>query len=131
MTTLKSLAKMIDHSLLHPTMTDAEILNGCEIARKHDVATVCVKPYAVTMCKNALQGSDVKVCSVIGFPHGNHNTRIKVVETELAIREGLALVNAMHITASVFINDDESGLHHDYEKWLERLAPHQIGRAHV
>lgn len=40
------------------------------------------------------------------------------------IREGLCLVNAMHITASVFINDDESGLHHDYEKWLERLAPH-------
>ncbi|MBM4286078.1 MAG: YjbQ family protein [Deltaproteobacteria bacterium] len=43
---------------------------------------------------------------------------------ESGIREGLALVNAMHITASVFINDDESGLHHDYEVWLERLAPH-------
>jgi secondary thiamine-phosphate synthase enzyme len=43
---------------------------------------------------------------------------------ESAIREGLALVNAMHITASVFINDDESGLHQDYEKWLEGLAPH-------
>jgi secondary thiamine-phosphate synthase enzyme len=41
------------------------------------------------------------------------------------VQEGLVLVNAMHITASVFINDDESGLHHDYEKWLERLAPHQ------
>lgn len=93
MTTLKSLAKMIDHSLLHPTMTDAEILNGCEIARKYDVATVCVKPYAVTMCKNALQGSDVKVCSVIGFPHGNHNTLIKVAETELAIREGSAEID--------------------------------------
>ena len=93
MTTLKSLAKMIDHSLLHPTMTDAEILNGCGIARKYDVATVCVKPYAVTMCKNALQGSDVKVCSVIGFPHGNHNTRIKVAETELAIREGSAEID--------------------------------------
>jgi deoxyribose-phosphate aldolase len=93
MTTLKSLAKMIDHSLLHPTMTDAEILNGCEIARKYDVATVCVKPYAVTMCKNALQGSDVKICSVIGFPHGNHNTLIKVAETELAIREGSAEID--------------------------------------
>lgn len=44
---------------------------------------------------------------------------------ESAIREGLCLVNAMHITASVFINDDESGLHHDYDKWLERLAPHE------
>ena len=43
---------------------------------------------------------------------------------ESGVREGLVLVNAMHITASVFINDDESGLHHDYEKWLERLAPH-------
>jgi secondary thiamine-phosphate synthase enzyme len=44
---------------------------------------------------------------------------------ESGIREGLCLVNAMHITASVFINDDESGLHHDYEKWLEGLAPHE------
>ena len=44
---------------------------------------------------------------------------------ESGIREGLVLVNAMHITASVFINDDEPGLHHDYEKWLERLAPHE------
>ena len=51
------------------------------------------------------------------------------------VKEGLCLVNAMHITASVFINDDETGLHHDYDVWLERLAPHaptgQIGRAHV
>ena len=44
---------------------------------------------------------------------------------ESGVAEGLCLVNAMHITASVFINDDESGLHHDYEKWLERLAPHE------
>jgi secondary thiamine-phosphate synthase enzyme len=44
---------------------------------------------------------------------------------ESGIREGLVLVNAMHITASVFINDDESGLHHDYEVWLEKLAPHE------
>jgi secondary thiamine-phosphate synthase enzyme len=44
---------------------------------------------------------------------------------ESKVREGLVLVNAMHITASVFINDDESGLHHDYDKWLEHLAPHE------
>jgi secondary thiamine-phosphate synthase enzyme len=44
---------------------------------------------------------------------------------ESGVREGLCLVNAMHITASVFINDDESGLHHDYEVWLEKLAPHE------
>lgn len=44
---------------------------------------------------------------------------------ESGVKEGLVLVNAMHITASVFINDDESGLHHDYERWLEQLAPHE------
>ncbi len=88
MTTLHDLAKMIDHSLLHPTMTDAEILKGCEIARKYDVATVCVKPYAVKMAKEALQGSNVGVCSVIGFPHGNSTTAIKVAETEQAIHDG-------------------------------------------
>jgi deoxyribose-phosphate aldolase len=88
MTSLKDLAKMIDHSLLHPTMTDVEILAGCDVARKYDVATVCVKPYAVKMAKEALAGSSVEVCSVIGFPHGNHTTKIKVAETERAIRDG-------------------------------------------
>jgi deoxyribose-phosphate aldolase len=88
MPTLKDLAKMIDHSLLHPTMTDADLLNGCEIAKRYDVATVCVKPYAVTMCREVLKDTDVRVCSVIGFPHGNHTTQIKVAETEQAIRDG-------------------------------------------
>ena len=50
---------------------------------------------------------------------------VQTAITESGIKEGLVLVNAMHITASVFINDDESGLHQDYEKWLERLAPHE------
>ena len=85
---LKQIAKMIDHSLLHPTMTDAEILAGCALARKYDVATVCVKPYAVTMSHEALKGSSVLVCSVIGFPHGNSATKIKVAETEHAIHDG-------------------------------------------
>jgi secondary thiamine-phosphate synthase enzyme len=49
---------------------------------------------------------------------------VERVVTQSGVREGMVLVNAMHITASVFINDDESGLHHDYETWLERLAPH-------
>jgi deoxyribose-phosphate aldolase len=86
--TLKDLAKLIDHSLLHPTMTDVDILKGCEIAKRYNVATVCVKPYAVAMCKEALQDSSVGVCSVIGFPHGNNTTIIKVAETEQAICDG-------------------------------------------
>lgn len=86
--TLKSLAKMIDHSLLHPTMTDRDILDGCALARKYDVASVCVKPCAVTLSSEALRGSDVEVCSVIGFPHGNSTTGIKVAETTQAINDG-------------------------------------------
>lgn len=93
MTTLHDLAKMIDHSLLHPTLTDAEILAGCQTARQYDVATVCVKPYAVKMAKEALTGSRVGVCAVIGFPHGNSTTEIKVAETEQVIRDGAAEVD--------------------------------------
>ena len=55
----------------------------------------------------------------------NITPQIEVCLRESGISDGLALVNAMHITASVFINDDESGLHQDYEKWLEKLAPHE------
>jgi secondary thiamine-phosphate synthase enzyme len=58
-----------------------------------------------------------------GFVNITH--RVDECLQKSGIQEGLALVNAMHITASVFINDDESGLHHDYEQWLERLAPHE------
>lgn len=85
--TLNVLAKMIDHSLLHPIMTDADILAGCALARKYDMATVCVKPYAVAMLSEAMQGSNVDVCSVIGFPHGNNTTALKVAETIQAISE--------------------------------------------
>ena len=55
----------------------------------------------------------------------NITPQVEKALKESGIREGLILVNAMHITASVFINDDESGLHHDYEVWLEKLAPHE------
>ncbi len=55
----------------------------------------------------------------------NITPQVSKAIAESGVREGLVLVNAMHITASVFINDDESGLHHDYEKWLEALAPHE------
>jgi deoxyribose-phosphate aldolase len=87
-TTVRDLAKMIDHSLLHPTMTDDEIRKGCELSRKYDVATACVKPYAIPLAKEILAGSDVGVCPVIGFPHGNSATAIKVREADAAARAG-------------------------------------------
>ena len=91
--TLKELAKMIDHSLLHPTMTDAEIRAGCELAGTYDVATACVKPYAIPLAKEVLSGSDVGVCAVIGFPHGNSTTVVKVVEAEAAALAGASEID--------------------------------------
>ena len=85
---LKTLAKMIDHSLLHPTMTDKAIASGCELARRYDVATACVKPYAIKLAKSILDGSDVGVCAVIAFPHGNSATSVKVREAAEAAASG-------------------------------------------
>jgi len=85
---LKTLAKMIDHSLLHPTMTDRVIISGCELALQYDVATACVKPYAIPLAKSVLAGSDVRVCAVIAFPHGNSTKAIKIREAEEAIAAG-------------------------------------------
>jgi deoxyribose-phosphate aldolase len=86
--TLKSLAKMIDHSLLHPTMTDQIIASGCELALKYDVASACIKPYTISLAKSILAGSDVAVCAVIAFPHGNSTTAIKLQEAEAAVAAG-------------------------------------------
>ncbi len=85
---VKELAKMIDHSILHPTMTDQDLRRECDIARKYDVASVCVKPYAVKDAVKFLKGSEVLVGCVIGFPHGNSSTEVKVFETEKAIADG-------------------------------------------
>jgi deoxyribose-phosphate aldolase len=88
MNQITALAKMIDHSLLHPTMTDAELKAGCEIAKKYEVASVCIKPYAVQDAVKWLADSDVLVCTVIGFPHGNSTVAIKVAETVQACKDG-------------------------------------------
>lgn len=86
--TVEDCAKMIDHSLLHPTMTDEDLRTGCEIARRYCVATVCVKPYAVPLAKELLSRSGVAICTVIGFPHGNSTTAIKDAETREACLNG-------------------------------------------
>jgi deoxyribose-phosphate aldolase len=86
--TAKEIAKMIDHSLLKPEMTRQEVIEGCLLAKQYDCATVCVKPCDVEVAREVLRGTDVKVTSVIGFPHGHHLTEVKVMEAELAIRQG-------------------------------------------
>jgi deoxyribose-phosphate aldolase len=86
--TYEELAGMIDHSLLHPTMTDKELRDGCRVAKKYKVASVCIKPYAVQMAAALLKGSGVAVGAVVGFPHGSSTTEAKRFETERACRDG-------------------------------------------
>lgn len=88
--TSAQLAKMIDHSLLHPTMTDEEIRVGLELGAKYKVATCCVKPYCVALAARMLVGAGVGVCSVMAFPHGNQTTRMKLAEGEECIANGAA-----------------------------------------
>lgn len=85
---LGSIAKLIDHSLLHPTMTDAEVEEGLAISKKYNVATACIKPYSIPAARRSLAGTDVLICSVIGFPHGNSTTAIKVAEAREAVLAG-------------------------------------------
>lgn len=84
----KELAKMIDHSILHPTLTDEDLVRECEVAKKYDVASVCVKPYAVPQAVELLKGSDVLVGCVIGFPAGNSAIDVKVFEAVKACKDG-------------------------------------------
>jgi deoxyribose-phosphate aldolase len=83
-----SLAKMIDHSLLQQTLTDAELEAGCRVALEYNTASVCIKPYYLRRCTEILAGSTVKPSTVIGFPHGGHKTAIKVAEAEAALDDG-------------------------------------------
>ena len=86
--TERDIAKAIDHSLLRPELDDAFVADGCRLAAKYDVASVCVRPADVVRAASILQGSDVAVGTTIGFPHGNHLTAVKVFEAERALEQG-------------------------------------------
>jgi deoxyribose-phosphate aldolase len=86
--TYRDIAKMLDHSLLQPNLTDAELEQGCQLARTYDVASVCIKPYGVRLAALILGGSTVVPSTVIGFPHGSHLTAIKVAEAQQAMTDG-------------------------------------------
>jgi deoxyribose-phosphate aldolase len=86
--TYEQLAKVIDHSLLRPELTEADVIAGCQLAARYHTATVCVKPCHVKLAKETLKDSDVLVSTVIGFPHGSNLTSIKVAEAQQAMDDG-------------------------------------------
>lgn len=93
--TYEQLAGMIDHSLLHPTLTDAELEAGCRLAAKYRVASVCIKPYAVRHATVWLRGTGVAVGTVVGFPHGSAWSEVKRYETEMACHDGATEIDAV------------------------------------
>lgn len=86
--TAKQFAKTIDHSLLQPQLTEADVIAGCELAARYHVASVCVKPYHVKLAAKLLVDSDVLVSTVVGFPHGSSTIETKLAEARQALAEG-------------------------------------------
>ncbi len=86
--TYEAIARMIDHSLLNPALTDEAMGEGCRLAVQYGVATVCIKPYYLKRCAELLADSGIKPTTTIGFPHGGHATAVKVAEARAALSDG-------------------------------------------
>jgi deoxyribose-phosphate aldolase len=115
--TYEQLAKVIDHSLLRPELTEADVLEGCELAARYHVATVCVKPCDVRLAKEALKDSDVIVSTVVGFPHGSNLTSIKVAEAQQAMDDG-----ALELDMVINIGQLRSGKHDFVHKDIKAVC---------
>jgi deoxyribose-phosphate aldolase len=118
------LAKMIDHSLLHPTMTDADLEEGCRLAARYGVASVCIKPYAVRRAVELLRETGVVVGAVIGFPHGNSCTESKRYECELACRDGAGEID-MVINIGKALGGDWAYVERDIQAVCDEAHHHQ------
>jgi deoxyribose-phosphate aldolase len=113
-TTSREVASIIDHSILHPTFTDTDLEKQCALAVKYHTATVCVKPYHVELASVLLKDTNVAVCAVIGFPHGNSNIEVKVFETLQVIVEGAKEVD-MVINIGKALQGDWDYVHSEIE----------------
>ncbi|HEV3022936.1 MAG TPA: deoxyribose-phosphate aldolase [Pirellulales bacterium] len=122
--TYADIAKMLDHSLLQQTLTDADLEQGCRLAREYGVASVCIKPYAVRLAAGLLAGSTVAVGTTVGFPHGGHVTVLKVAEAERAVADGARELD-MVVNIGKVLGKDWSYVAHDIRQVVE--AAHRGG----
>jgi deoxyribose-phosphate aldolase len=123
MMTAAELAKYIDHSILHPTMTDADLEEGCRIAIAYGTATVCIKPYAVAKAARLLDGTGIGVCTVIGFPHGSNTTDLKVIETIEACRNGATEID-MVVNIGKVLGEDWTYVENEIEQIMHSALQH-------
>jgi len=122
--TYAELAGMIDHSLLHPTLTDRELEEGCAIAAKYQVASVCIKSYFVKRAAELLKGTGVFIGTVVGFPHGSSTTESKRYETELACKDGATEID-MVINIGKALSGDWAYVENDVRVVCDEA--HQLG----
>lgn len=116
--TYEDVAKMIDHSLLNPTLTKSDLEQGIELALKYDVASVCIMPYYLRRCAELLQGSGVKASTTIGFPHGGHCPQVKKHEAEQALADGCEELD-MVVNISKVLSDDWDFVRNDIQGVVE------------
>ena len=118
------IAKMLDHSTLQPFLTDEDIRKGCELALRYDTASVCARPCDMPLVASLLRGSDVKVCTVIGFPHGTHRTAIKVAEAKQALADGCTELD-MVINIGKLLGGDEDYVREEIRQIVQ--VAHEAG----
>jgi deoxyribose-phosphate aldolase len=123
--TYQDIAKMIDHSLLNPTLSDRELEQGCELALEYDVASVCIMPYYLKRCAEILKGSSVKASTTIGFPHGGHTTAIKLAEAKQALDDGGQELDTV-VNISKVLSGDWDYVRNDIKAVID--AAHQQGQ---
>jgi len=103
--TYEDIAKMIDHSLLNPSLADKELERGCQLGVEYDCASVCIMPYYLKRCAEILRGSAVKPGTTIAFPHGGHATAVKLMEAKQALDDGAAELDMVVNISKVLSGD--------------------------
>ncbi|MGQ9733141.1 MAG: deoxyribose-phosphate aldolase [Candidatus Zipacnadales bacterium] len=122
--TYAEIAKMIDHSLLNPSLSADELEAGCRLALEYDVASVCIMPYYLRRCADILAGSTIKASTTVGFPHGGHTTAIKLAEAKQALADGGQELD-MVVNISKVLSGDWQYVQEDIRVVVE--AAHEVG----
>jgi deoxyribose-phosphate aldolase len=123
--TYADIAKMIDHSLLNPTIAQDALEAGCRLALDYNTASVCIMPYYLKRCAEILRGSTVRAGTTIGFPHGGHTTAAKVAEARQAIADGGEELD-MVVNISQVLSGNWPYVRADLKAVID--ATHQAGR---
>ena len=123
--TREKVAATIDHAVLKPSMTDADILAGCRLGKKYQVASVCVRPSDVAAASRELAGSGVKVSMVVGFPHGANRSETKALEARLAIQDGAKELD-MVMNIGKFLSGQYDYVRNDIRAVVNEAKPHGV-----